>query len=90
MMPTTPMTGLGMVMTQKDGTLTDGQTTNLIPLTGTSTPVDIDTAGGAPAYGGSTVNFNVALACGVAADCTGAKIHSGSDTMTLTLTFGYH
>lgn len=90
MMPATPVTNLGMVMTKKDGKLVNGATTDLIVLTGTSTPVDIGAAGTAPANGKSTVNFTVALACGAAADCTPAKINSGSDNMTLTFTFGYH
>ncbi len=90
MMPATPVTGLGMVITRKDGKLTDNTTTDLIALTNTSTAIDIGAAGTAPANGQSTVNFNVALACGVAADCTAAKINPGSDAMTLTLTFGYH
>ncbi|MCW2457375.1 UNVERIFIED_ORG: type 1 fimbria pilin [Rahnella aquatilis] len=91
MMPTTSVTGLGMVITKRDEILKNGSTAELMPLAGATTlTIDTGTAGTAPPTGDSTVNFTVALACGTAADCTPAKINSGKDNMTLTFTFGYH
>ncbi|QBJ09347.1 hypothetical protein EYS10_12690 [Rahnella aquatilis] len=93
MMPTTvetPPTGLGMVISQSGKTLTHGSVTTLSEIVAGKMYIDTGPTGTAPsATGATTLRLQVALACGALTDCTVANLNPGSESMTLTFSFGY-
>ncbi|AYA08390.1 hypothetical protein D3Z09_18305 [Rahnella aquatilis] len=92
MMPTTvetPSTGLGMVISQMKQTLVNGSTGNLSKIQGGKMYIDVGAANTFPAAS-TPVPLQIALACGDASDCTVDKLNPGTESMTLTFSFGYH
>lgn len=90
MNPATPPTGLGMVISQKDKSITQGAGIgNLSAITGNTMYIDVGTTNAVLPATTTTVKLNAALACGTAADCTSALLNPGKENMTLTFSFGY-
>lgn len=79
-------TGLGVVLS--DGTLMDGNAGNLVTLSGLDAFVNL---GGLNTVAtNQTKQLNVALACGTAADCSGANLVAGAGDVSIQFAFVYH
>lgn len=82
----TNKTGLGIVLS--DGMLTNGNSANLVTLSGVDGFVDL---GGVNAVAHDQLKkLNVALACGTASDCSGANLQAGSGNVSIQFAFVYH